>query len=248
MITFYDIPSTLPGKAWSPNTWKIRYCLNYKGLEYKTEWIEYPDIEAVSKKLSIHPTDYQEDGSPYYTLPAIYDSSTGVVLANSFDIAKYLDVTYPETRPVLPEGTQGLQNAFITAFSTIIPPVRPFILPKIAAVLSPRSEEYYTRTRTIWFGKNLQDIVPQGGEREQEWGKFQKNLSKASEWFENNGGKGPYLMGDTISFADFVLAGYLLYLKISWGEESTEWKDIKSWDNGQWDNFVDEFKKYETVH
>ena len=24
VIIFYDIPSTVPGKAWSPNTWKTR--------------------------------------------------------------------------------------------------------------------------------------------------------------------------------------------------------------------------------
>ena len=29
IIIFYDIPSTLPGKAWSPNTWKTRYVMNY---------------------------------------------------------------------------------------------------------------------------------------------------------------------------------------------------------------------------
>ena len=28
-----------------------RYCLNIKGIPYKTVWVEYPDIEGVLKKL-----------------------------------------------------------------------------------------------------------------------------------------------------------------------------------------------------
>ncbi|KAF9531525.1 hypothetical protein CPB83DRAFT_786941 [Crepidotus variabilis] len=31
-IIFYDIPSKLPGCAWSPNTWKIRFYLNYRRI------------------------------------------------------------------------------------------------------------------------------------------------------------------------------------------------------------------------
>ncbi|KAF8990471.1 hypothetical protein BDQ17DRAFT_1313825 [Cyathus striatus] len=248
MITFYDIPSALPINAWSPNTWKTRYCLNFKGLEYKTEYVEYPDIEALSKKLGIPPTQYKPDGSPYYSLPAIYDSSTGVAIAESMEIAKYLDKTYPDSPKLIPEGTQGFHYTFLFAYDEVLSPLWAFILPKVATYLNPRSEEYFTRTRSAMYGKNLQDVVPQGAEREEEWAKFKKNLSKASKWFENNGGKGPYIMGDMISFADCVLVAFLFWIKISWGEESPEWKDIKSWDDGRWDKLVHGFKKYEVIH
>ena len=65
-IVFYDIPGNAHShKAWSPNTQKTRcallsrlrdvkvisersdlfsYSLNYKGIPYKTVWVEYPDI------------------------------------------------------------------------------------------------------------------------------------------------------------------------------------------------------------
>ncbi|KAJ7483558.1 hypothetical protein FB451DRAFT_1234964 [Mycena latifolia] len=75
-IVFYDIPSTLPNKCWSPNTWKTRYALNFKGIPYKTSWVEYPDIEPLSREVGAAPTRNKPDGRPHYTLPMIHDPST----------------------------------------------------------------------------------------------------------------------------------------------------------------------------
>jgi hypothetical protein len=72
--------------------------LHYKGLEYETVWVEYPDIETVAKKLGIKPTGVKPDGSDLYTIPMIYDRSTGTGVAHSFQIALYLD-TAPQHSP-----------------------------------------------------------------------------------------------------------------------------------------------------
>ena len=73
-IVFFDIPSLAKGKAWSPNTWKVRYvrdlelivigtdavlrrfCLNIKNIPYKTVWVEFPDIENLCKKIGAEAT------------------------------------------------------------------------------------------------------------------------------------------------------------------------------------------------
>ena len=49
-LTLYDIPSK-GQKCWSPNVWKTRLVLHYKQIPYKTEWIEYPEIEPKLKGL-----------------------------------------------------------------------------------------------------------------------------------------------------------------------------------------------------
>ena len=49
-FVLFDIPGK-DGLAWSPNVWKVRAVLNYKKLPYKTEWIEFPDIEPKLKEL-----------------------------------------------------------------------------------------------------------------------------------------------------------------------------------------------------
>ena len=63
-IILYDLPSQKPLAAWSLNPWKsthhlsdpafiradqtaARLLLNYKGLNYKTAWTEYPDLQKV---------------------------------------------------------------------------------------------------------------------------------------------------------------------------------------------------------
>ena len=48
-----------------------RFTLDYKGLQYKTVWTEYPDIAATCQSLNIPPTGKWPDGSPMYTLPAL---------------------------------------------------------------------------------------------------------------------------------------------------------------------------------
>jgi hypothetical protein len=78
--------------------------LNYKGLAYKTEWIEYPDIADLCKKIGAEPTMIRKDGRPYYSLPVIQDPKTGAVISDSARIAEYLDETYPDTPKVFPAG------------------------------------------------------------------------------------------------------------------------------------------------
>jgi Glutathione S-transferase, N-terminal domain len=106
MVTLYDVPTTQQ-KPWSPNTWKTRYSLNYKGLPFRTEWVEYPDIAGIycNNEPKVPPTEISKDGSPYYSLPLIKDDTSGtpVFVAESFEIAKYLDKTYPD------QGGPGLK-------------------------------------------------------------------------------------------------------------------------------------------
>jgi len=67
----YDLPSR-EGIAWSLNPWKTRLVLNYKGIDYKTEWVEFPDVESKIKSLGLGPNP--KDAPGYwtdYSIPAI---------------------------------------------------------------------------------------------------------------------------------------------------------------------------------
>lgn len=53
-------------------TLKARMVLNFKGIDYKTEWIEYPDLAPTFKSFGLPPND--PNGTGYfmdYTAPAI---------------------------------------------------------------------------------------------------------------------------------------------------------------------------------
>jgi len=246
-IIFYDIPSATPENAWSPNTWKARFALNFKGVPYKTEWVEYPDIESHNIKLGIEPTSKKADGRPHYTLPAIHDPSTGVYIAESLKIAEYLDKTYPDTPALFPHNSLGLQTAFTAAFSSNLSAIWEFILPATCFKLNPPSHEYFRRTREAAFGKKMEELVPTGEEGAVKWAKFQKALGTVDGWYSKNGGKGPFLLGETPSWADLVVASYLIWFRIIWGEDSQQWKDISAWHGGRWKGLLDSLKKYQTI-
>ncbi|TFK67428.1 hypothetical protein BDN72DRAFT_822391 [Pluteus cervinus] len=126
-ITFYDLTSRLRTKAWSPNTWKTRYTLNYKRLPYTTEWVQMESIAAVYKQTGAEPTQHKRDGTPIYTLPVIFDPNTNRAISDSLQITNYLDKQYPDTPPLIqlpglvPQHQARemmLQAAFVDSFGT----------------------------------------------------------------------------------------------------------------------------------
>ncbi|KAM7182866.1 hypothetical protein V8F33_013958 [Rhypophila sp. PSN 637] len=115
-MTYYDIAFRKPYHLHSaaPNPWKGRYALNFKGVPYKTHWTPMLDIPSTRKSLGIPACRTFPDGTEFYTLPALIDNNRGEdgkvsKLGDSFDIAVYLDRTYPGS------GAGDLIPADITA-------------------------------------------------------------------------------------------------------------------------------------
>jgi len=224
----------------------FRYCLNFKNIPYTTEWVELGDIEAHCKNLGILPTANRRDGSPVYTLPAIYDPSTNIYLADSLPIARYLEKQYPDTPSIFPHNSGALHFAFTKALLDEIDAVTPFVVPASYAILSSATQAYFRRTRELSYGKKLEDIAPQGGDKVVQWATFKNGLGNVDEWFAMNGG-GPFVMGHTLSWSDIILASELAWFRASWGEDSAQWKDILSWHGDRWENFLRNMKEYEAV-
>lgn len=45
----YDIPTKDPVRCWSWNVWKSRFVLNFKGLDYVTEWVSKSNSSIIQK-------------------------------------------------------------------------------------------------------------------------------------------------------------------------------------------------------
>lgn len=120
-IIFYDMPTSLAGvkRAYSGNCWRTRlaysghyeitsiktnrhsrFMLNYKQIPYKTVWIEFADVQTRIKELGAPPTATAADGTSFYSLPTIFDPNTKRYVSDSVEITKYLDSTYPGTKPL----------------------------------------------------------------------------------------------------------------------------------------------------
>ncbi|KAK7058530.1 hypothetical protein VNI00_002166 [Paramarasmius palmivorus] len=243
-IDFYDFPCKYEGVAWNVITWRTRFTLNYKGLPYRTIWVEYPDVEATCKKLGVAPTSIKPDGSPFYTLPMIHDPNTGSTIAESFSIAEYLDKTYPDTPRVIPQGTRALQLAFVAALWSKVGQFHQFCTPKATWSLNERSEGYFRRTREEMCGLTMEDLYPKGDKAEEGWKKAEVDLAAVDRWLKEGG---EFVMGDEPCFADFALGGVLVGCKALFGEDSKEWKQITEWHNGRWGRYSKSLEKYEKV-
>ncbi|KAL7278073.1 hypothetical protein ACG7TL_008043 [Trametes sanguinea] len=248
-LVFYDIPGDVKDTAWSPNTWRVRYALNYKHLPYTTTWTEYPSIARTCLSLGAGPTSTWPSGAPMYTLPALSDPSTSppTALAGSLAIALHLDRAYPDAPRVVPAGTAALQAAFEAAFNAAVSPhVQMLVMPAMLEKrrLHEESRGYYKRARETEWGGSMEEWAPFGTEvREAHWRGLREGLGEVRRWL----GDGRFFMGDTPSFADFVVAGRLMWMKKILGEEDAEWKAVEEWHEGRWAKLLHDLEEYTHV-
>ncbi|KAJ7597747.1 hypothetical protein C8J56DRAFT_920843, partial [Mycena floridula] len=178
-----------------------------------------------------------------YTLPLIHDLSTGAVVSDSANIAKYLDEQYPDTPMVFAPGIHGLYEAFLEALmNVILPPTWPFLFPSVPRVLSPSSLEYYRTTREALFGMTLEEMRPKGEKKAEEWKKVEAAFGKMAKWMPKDS---LFIMGgDKPTFPDFAIGACLIGLKLLFGEESEEWKSIETFDEGRWARTLKAWDRY----
>ncbi|KAF9030383.1 hypothetical protein BDP27DRAFT_1349131 [Rhodocollybia butyracea] len=242
MITLYDFDSKA-GRPWNVSVWKARYSLNFKNLPYKTVWIEFPDVEPTMKKLGALPTGTRKNGTPFYTLPAIHDDSTGAIIADSAVIAEYLDKTYPTPTQLIPSGTHALQTAFRELVDSKATPLVSLVVPDaVTKTMNPPSAEYMARV----FATAVSNAASMSEEtRVAEWEKAEEVLGSVKALMKP---EDRWVMGDAISFADFVVAAMLIMAKTVYGKESEEWTRMMNWHDGRWDRMMTDLEKYTAVH
>jgi len=217
----------------------LRYSLNIKGLEYTTTWVEFPDIQAVYEKHGIEAVQTWKDGSPYYCLPVIHDLKTGKTIADSLLIAHYLDEVYPHTQRLVPENTYTLHAAFMTAYSDIFSAdFYALVAPRTMKQLYDRSLEWQMSRRVGSEQKELESEAIG-------FKSVQKDLEKVEKWYK----PGQTFVSGTqdLIFADLQLAGYLIWVRSLWGEDSEEWREILTWNNGRWKALFEKLKPFEEV-
>ncbi|KAI1486255.1 hypothetical protein F5X96DRAFT_257642 [Biscogniauxia mediterranea] len=244
-LVFYDIASGPPVTGFAPNPWKARYALNFKGAPYRTEWVDLPDVAAVRKSLGLGAVRAHPDGSPHYTLPILRDANTGTLVGDSFDIAVYLDSRYPESPALLPApGAVGLArafNAYVDGVFTAATPLFADGMPLNPATAAATRAEFCRRA-----GVDDWDALTARGEeaRAQMLGALEKALEGLAAAYGRTGGA--FLEGgggETPTYADFVVGGWLVTLEVC----CAEWEQVRSWQGGVWARLHDALEPYREV-
>ena len=226
-----------------------RIVLNYKRIPYKTVWLSYPDIEAKLVELGCAPTGTtpKDPSRPFYTLPAIVDTSSTppVAIADSLAIAEYLDAKYP-SRPVFPKTGKALEYAFEEYFkSVLVPRIPMLLLLPSCVILDDRGSEYFRRTRELWFGKTLEEFS-EGEVRESQWKAFEAGYDQIAAIIEKNGPDVDYVAGGSEpTRADIILMSFLIWIKIILPDE---WeKRVKHWSGGRWERLLKKTEEWQAV-
>ncbi|KAK3344514.1 putative glutathione S-transferase [Lasiosphaeria hispida] len=199
-IVFFDIPSKVPEKSWSINAWKTRLLLNYKGLHYTTEWLEYPEIRT---RLEKHVLPNRDD-TPY-TIPTIRFPD-GTYVMGGFQIAKEINERYPEPRFLV-------ESRSLIEFRRVVGEIWDafrgnYLLLVHNRVLNEASTGYFRTTREEDIGMTLEQFEKeQGGE--QSWSQVGASLQKVTAMLKDNA-EGPFFEGKEISYIDSLWVAFLI--------------------------------------
>jgi len=181
--------------------------LNYKDIPYTTEWVEYPDLAPKFKALSIPPNPKDAPGYfAEYSSPAI-KYANGTYQMDSWPIAHSLEKQYPTPSlhlddPIVVQIRDHLPN--------IMGPIRALLIPRVVFLLNERSAEYFHETREKMFGKKLEQVEKDADVSEC-WEKTKGPVKEAGDLLRKNGG--PFFLGETVSYADFILVSMLHFVK-----------------------------------
>ncbi len=155
-------------------------------------------------------------------------------------IAEYLDKTYPEP-PIFPNNTCAIQLLLESVYIGHLRPIVPLIMPAACDTLNPRSAEYYRSERLESLLKGVGNPLP----KEVYWAQYRDSLGEVAKWYSKT--DGPFLLGHTVSWGDFVVASAIIWLRVIWGENSQEWKDITLWHGGRIGDLMLALQKYEKI-
>jgi len=235
-IVFYDIASGPPVRPFAPNPWKARYALNFKGVHYRTQWVELPDVTPLRQSLGVPPSRFFADGTPYYTLPIIYDPSTDTYVGDSFDIAVYLDKTYPNGPTLLPDDTIGLHASFNKQVDEMFSQYAGLLSIPFNPATAEISKALYVERFKV---KSWEDLLLSEEARVNMLTAFEKALGEFSKVFKKKE-EGPFLEGKKVTYADLIVGGWLQMLQ----NALKEWDQVKEWQGGMWVRLLEALQVY----
>lgn len=254
-LVFYDISSSKE-RSYAPNPSKARLALSFKRVPFKTTFVDIPDIPEIRKGLNCPAVRKLDDGSDYYTLPMLREPASNKVIGDSFDIANYLEDTYPDsggclfpldsTRTGLDyqspnkdtvffaplTSNEGSKNEEYARFNLHIDATFSAYVVLYAYFL-PFNPDTAEATKAVMAKRahlnSWEDLKMQDEAREGLKAGFREALTSLAQLFMVHD-SGPYLEGTKANYADLIVGGWLNMLSVVMPED--EWKDFRTWHDG----------------
>ncbi|KSV95492.1 hypothetical protein N184_00690 [Sinorhizobium sp. GL28] len=168
--------------------------LAHKGLDFDVVPIGFTEIPAV------------EDGATSL-VPLLRDGER--LVKDSFEIALYLEQTYPDRPPLFAgEGAMAVSR-FVEGWSqtTLHPAITRIIIRDIHDRLDPVDQAYFRQSREKRFGKSLEAVAESGGAALETLAEKLEPLRHMLKFQDFLGGASPL-------FADYIVFGAFQWARI----------------------------------
>ncbi|MDX0993850.1 glutathione S-transferase family protein [Sinorhizobium medicae] len=206
----YALCGTDKSRPFSPHVWKAKLSLEHKGLTFDVAPVGFTAIPSL------------EEGATKI-VPLLRDGEK--LVNDSFDIALYLEETYPD-RPSLFAGEGGKAMArFVESWSqtALHTAIGRIAIMDIHDSLDPVDQAYFRASREQRFGKSLETVAGAGRE---DLEIFSAKLEPLRHMLKSQ----PFLGGNSPLFADYIVFGALQWARIvspqrllSEGDVVTDW-------------------------
>lgn len=190
-IQLYDLTDASEQIYFSPYCWRIRMALKHKGLAFESLPWHFTESDRLA------PSDGKR-------VPVIIDGDT--CLGESWDIARYLDQTYPEAPPLLADVAAGARAKFIESWcnATVFATMRPIAVLAVFDIIAEKDKSYFRESRERMLGKPLEDLSK---DPKAEAAILNKALGPAHDALA----EAPFLAGTTPDYSDYILFGTLMW-------------------------------------
>ncbi|WP_422364737.1 glutathione S-transferase N-terminal domain-containing protein [Pelagibius sp.] len=175
----------------SPYCWRARLALAHKGLKPEYRPVKFTERDRVAF-------------SGQAKVPVLADSDR--VVSDSWDIACYLEDTYPDA-PSLFDGAGGRALArFISHWTdnSLQKALSPILAPYMLAAVHPDDRDYYRQTREARYGESLQHLAARRA-------LYLEALHPVLEPLRQHLAESSFICGERPAYAD-----YLAFAEFQW--------------------------------
>lgn len=190
----YTLCGADPAQRFSPHCWKIIMALAHKGLDFSEKPTPFTGIRSIENGFSP-------------TVPVLSDG--GRLVRESFQIALYLEETYPDRSSLFAgEGGKALSRMVEGYVQTILQAAMMKIIVKdIHDCLAPADQVYFRASREQRLGRTLEEV--EAGHAD-ELAAFPPKLDPVRHMLRFQ----PFIGGEGPLFADYILFGALQWARV----------------------------------